>query len=193
MPNPTPQPIELTKRQQAILEKMSRRQSSSQQLVRRVQIILEMSKGKNNQQVARTLKIHRETVRQWRQRWHGATQRLAQLESSPDERSIMQGIETLLADEPRPGTPAQFSLEQIAAILAIACEPPDHSGYPLSHWTPQAVRAEALKRGILSEISVRQVGRFLKSGCSPTPSSALLAQCRAGRPTGVSSSSKSGL
>lgn len=74
----------------------------------------------------------------------------------------MQLIESVLADAPRPGTPARFSLEQTVEILAIACEKPDASGYPLSHWTPQALRAEAIKRGIVEHISVRHVGRFLK-------------------------------
>lgn len=179
MPSPSPKPIELTHRQQAALEKINRRQSSSQQLVRRVQIILEIGKGKNNQQVAATLEIHRETVRQWRGRWLEATEQLTQLEAKGEDKDLLQGIEMLLADEPRPGTPAHFSLEQITAILAIACEAPERSGCPLSHWTPQAVRTEALKRGIVSEISVRQVGRFLKSGSPATASSTLLAQCEA--------------
>lgn len=161
MPNPKPQPIYLSERQQVILEKIARRQSSSQQLVRRVRIILEMAQGKNNQQVARELEIHRETVRQWRERWRSAQEQLTSVEVSRDDKALMPWIETLLADEQRPGTPAHFRLEQIVEILAIACEPPESSGYPLSHWTPQAVRTEALKRGIVKQISVRQVGRFL--------------------------------
>ncbi|OKH59474.1 hypothetical protein NIES2130_08820 [Scytonema sp. HK-05] len=36
--------------------------------MRRSQIILKAGDGLNNQQVARVLSIHRETVRQWRER-----------------------------------------------------------------------------------------------------------------------------
>ena len=178
MPGPKPQFINLTRRQQHILEKIARRGSSSQQLVRRVQIILEVAQGKQNQQVARVLGIHRETVRQWRERWLRAGERLSAAELSADDKQLMQLIELVLADEPRPGTPAHFSLAEIVEILAIACEKPDACGYPLSHWTPQALTAESLKRGIVEHISVRHVGRFLKrSGTATTPES-ILVKCR---------------
>ena len=181
MLSPKPPPIQLSQRQQAILEKIARRQSSSQQLVRRVKIILNIAEDKNNQQVAKELDIHRETVRQWRKRWLAAQVELSMIEATAEDKGLMQRIEGLLADEQRPGTPAQFSLEQIVEILAIACEAPEQSGYPLSHWTPPAVRTEAIKRKIVVEISVRQVGRFIKRGCPATPPSSLLAQCPTGR------------
>jgi putative transposase len=157
---------------------MARRQTSSQQLVRRVQIILQMAQGKNNQQVGREMGIHRETVRQWRERWLHATDRLLAVEATADDKQLMQLIESVLADEPRPGTPAHFSLEQIVEILAIACEKPDASGYPFSHWTPQALRAQAIQRSIVEHISVRHVGRFLKRGGTATAPKSLLAKCR---------------
>ncbi len=157
---------------------MARRQTSSMQLMRRVQIIIQIAQGKNNQQVGREIGIHRETVRQWRERWLNASERLSSVEAVTDDKQLMALIESVLADEPRPGTPAHFNLEQIVEIVAIACENPDVSGYPLSHWTPQALRAEALKRGIIAQISVRHVGRFLKRGGTATTPSALLAQCQ---------------
>lgn len=157
---------------------MARRQTSFVQLVRRVQMILQIAQGKNNQQVGREMGIHRETVRQWRERWLSATDRWSAVEATADDKQLMQLIETVLADEPRPGTPAHFSLEQIVEILAIACEKPDASDYPLSHWTPQALRAQAIKRGIVEQISVRHVGRFLKGGGPATAPESLLAQCK---------------
>ncbi|WP_218639641.1 helix-turn-helix domain-containing protein [Paenibacillus sp. FSL R7-0337] len=47
-------------------------------------------------------------------------------------------------------------------IVAIACEDPKVCGRPVSHWTPREVQNEAVKRGDVETISVRQVGRFLK-------------------------------
>ena len=148
MPHPKPPAITLSQRQQSVLKKIVRRQSSSQQLVRRAQIILLIAQDKNNQQIARVMHIHRQTVRQWRTRWLEATPALSQVEMTADDKGLRQWIETLFIDEQRPGTPSQFSLEQIVEILAIACEPPDKSGYPISHWTPQALKAEAIKRSI---------------------------------------------
>ncbi len=176
MPGPIPQSIVLSERQQSILEKMARRQTSSQQLVRRVQIIVQIAQGKNNQQVGEQIGIHRETVRQWRERWLAAREQLSAVEAQCDDKGLVQAMEEVLVDELRPGAPAKFSLEQIVEILAIACESPEASGYPLSHWTAQALRTEALKRQILSEISLRQVGRFLKGSSTPTASASLLAK-----------------
>lgn len=79
-------------------------------------------------------------MRQWRERWLSADERLSTVEATADDKQLRQLIESVLADEPRPGTPARFSLEQIVEILAVACEKPGASGYPLSHWTSQALR-----------------------------------------------------
>jgi hypothetical protein len=69
-----------------------------------------------------------------------------------------------LADEPRPGTPATFTPEQICAIMALACEPPEQSDLPLSHWSQSELAREAVRRGIVDSISHGSVGRFLKRG-----------------------------
>src|SRR5262249_32933563 len=117
-------------------------------------------------EVARRLETSRRTVRLWRRHW------LARPERTVAER---------LQDAPRPGAPATFSAEQWCQIMALACEPPEDSARPISHWTPRELAAEAIKRGIVGTISERHVGRFLKSGRSQTPSESLLAQSRAGR------------
>ena len=67
----------------------------------------------------------------------------------------------VLGDEHRKGGPPKFSPEQVAAIIALACEPPADSGLPISHWTPPELAVEAVKRGIVKDISPRQVDRFL--------------------------------
>ena len=66
-------------------------------------------------------------------------------------------------------------MEQITLIVALACELPASSGRPISHWTPRELTQEAVKRGIVEQISPRSVGRFLKRGRLATASSALLA------------------
>lgn len=78
-------------------------------------------------------------------------------------------IVDVLADEPRSGGPPKFSPEQVAAIIALACEPPGDSGLPISHWTPPELAREAAKRGIVESISPRQVDRFLaRRACGRT-------------------------
>jgi transposase len=87
-------------------------------------------------------------------------------------------IKRVLSDRARPGTTNYFSTEQVVQIVALACEKPQASGYPVSHWTPAELAAEAIKRGIVEKISPRSVGRFLKGSYSTASSSPLLAQCQ---------------
>jgi hypothetical protein len=60
--------------------------------------------------------------------------------------------------------------EQIVQIVAVACEQPESSRRPISHWTPRELAQEVVKRGIVQEISPRSVGRFLKGGNAATTS-----------------------
>jgi putative transposase len=89
-------------------------------------------------------------------------------------------IEEILDDAPRPGGPATFSPEQIVQIVAVACEPPDKSGRPISHWTARELADEAKKRQIVKSISSRSVGRFLKTGRLAATPQPVLAECQPG-------------
>jgi len=80
-----------------------------------------------------------------------------------------------LEDLPRPGAPARITADQRCQIEALACEKPEKSGRPISHWTNREVADELLKRGIVDQISPRHAGRLLRRGGSQTPSDPLLA------------------
>ena len=139
-------------------------------------MVLEASVNNNNEQVAYGLDSNRNTVRYWRQRWLEAAPALEAAEAQGDDNALVALIEKVLADEPRVGAPATFTVEQIVEIVALACEAPSDSGRPVSHWTPSELADEAIKRGIVDSISPRSVGRFLKSGRSQAPFEPLLAQ-----------------
>jgi putative transposase len=76
--------------------------------------------------------------------------------------ALETAIEDVLSDNPRSGRPGTFVPDQVARILAVACEPPENSGRPVTHWTPRELAEEVVARGIVPSISVRHVGRFLK-------------------------------
>ena len=156
--------------QREILEQIVRRYKSQQQHVKRAQIILMGGDGFGNQQIADELHIDRKTVYHWRQRWLGQIDYLGQVEAEAeaeaDEKALSEAIRCTLSDAPRPGTPIIYSAEAVCQIIAISCEDVSQCGYPLSHWTPQALREEVLKRQIVEDISVRHIGRFLKGGRS---------------------------
>lgn len=162
MPGPKPKGIDLTKRQRETLNHLIRRQSSSQQLVRRAKIILTASDHRNNQHNADLLGVMPTTVRIWIERWNMAADMLAKAEADENEKSLSAAICKVLADDPRPGRAADFSPELICQIIALACEKPEDLGRPISHWSQRELADEVLKRNLVDKISPRSVGRFLK-------------------------------
>jgi putative transposase len=179
---PQPTPVSRTERQRAVLEHVTRRQTSPQQLVRRAHIMLLAATGCNNDQIARRLDLDRGTVRTWRARWLTAAPRLDAAEAAGEpERVLRELVDELLQDAPRSGVPDTFTAEQVVQIVALACEVPPAAERPTSHWTPKELATEAVKRGIVAAISPRTVGRFLKAGRSEAAFEPLLAQSQAGR------------
>ena len=162
-------------RQREVLEQIVRRHKSQQQHVKRAQIILLGGDGFGNGQIADKLHIDRKTVYHWRKRWLSQIDQLGQIEAEAEaEDALSKAIVSFLSDAPRPGTPVTYSAETVCQIIAVSCEDPSKCGYPLSHWTPQALRLEVIHRQMVSDISVRQIGRFLKGGGSQAASNALL-------------------
>lgn len=194
MPSPRPLPIQLTERQRELLDHLARREHSSQQLLRRLQIVRLAADGLTNDAITHQLYLHRETARTWRKRWADAADCLEAAEAEgATETQLLRLIEAILADEPRPGAPATFSPEALAQIMALACEDPQASSLPISHWTPQELAKEAIRRGIVPSISPRSVGRFLKGGRSQAPSEPLLAQRNPRGSSGVRCASGEGV
>jgi len=160
---PQPTPIELTDRQTSVLERITRRQTAAQNIVRRATLILTLGQGVNNQQGATRLHLNRETIRTWRERWLVAAPGLGQAEVVADlsDQELSRFIETVLTDAPRLGAPATFTPEAIVRIVAVACELPEETGRPITHWTHAELAAEVMTRQVVTSISARQVGRLL--------------------------------
>lgn len=161
MRGPRPEPIHLTRNQQPLLEQIVRRTSSPQAMVLRARIILAAARGERNQHIAQQLKVARITVRTWRTRWRMAADQLQAAEANGEVEAI---IRELLQDAARCGAPATFTPEQLCQLMVVACEKPEASGRPVTHWTPLELAKEVVKRGIVKQISPRSVGRFLKRG-----------------------------
>ena len=176
MPGPRPPSITLLPRQRAVLEHLARRATSPQRTVRRAQILLATAEGATNTQVATRLGLDRETVRIWRLRWQGGAERLGAAEAQADDKTLRTIIEDTLSDQPRPGTPATFTPEQLCQLMAVACESPQDADRPVTRWTPRELADEVCQRGIVERISPRTVGRFLKRSGHTTTSVPILAQ-----------------
>lgn len=165
MPNPKPPAVNLTEAERAELEKLVKRHNVAQQIALRGRIVLAAGAGKNNSQIVRDLQVSLDMVRLWRRRWLDL-QPIALADLSVEER---------LEDLPRPGAPLQITAEQRCQIEALACEKPEGSDRPISHWTGREIADELIKREIVERISPRHAGRLLKRRRSETPSDPLLA------------------
>lgn len=170
MSGPAPQAIRVTERQRRVLERLTRRASGPQQQVRRARAVLAAADEKNNVAAGRQAGMQRDAV-------------LA-AELAGGDQALEGVIVGLLADRPRSGTPATFTPEQICRITALACEPPEASGRPVSHWTARELAEEAARRGIVAGVSPSSVDRFLKSGGHQAAPKPVLADADTGRRPG---------
>ncbi|MEM1281181.1 MAG: helix-turn-helix domain-containing protein, partial [Cyanobacteria bacterium P01_H01_bin.152] len=100
MPGPALPALIVSETERHELEQLVKRPSTPQQLALRAQIILRASDGESQGQIARELGIGEQTSRCWRRRWQA--QQASELP-----------VAKRLADAPRSGAPATFTLEQI--------------------------------------------------------------------------------
>ena len=153
--------IHLPKRLYNLLKRFERKRNSPHWLVQRSGIIVRLSRGFRVNTIARELQIDRKSVTRWRARWLQGIASILQGLSEASSPSLEQRVFTLLKDAPRSGTPATFSAQQFTQIIAVACEEPQSSGYPISHWSAREIAIEASKRGIVASISERSINRLL--------------------------------
>ena len=169
MPGPQPIRVNVSEIQKQELQKLVRRHNVAQQVALRARIVLTAAEGQSNAQIARTMHMTLDTVRLWRKRW-------ADLEPiSLEDLSVEERFEDL----PRPGAPARITAEQVCSITALACEEPEDSERPITHWTAREIADEMIQRGIVEQISPRHAARLLKRCRCKTSFGALLADTEA--------------
>lgn len=156
--------IELSQSERQELEQLLKAHKTDQQIALRGRIILEASAGCTNAEIARRQNISIGMVRRWRQRW-------LDLRALPlTELNVKERLEDL----PRPGAPPRITADQLCQIVALACEAPEQSGRPISHWTGREIADELMEREIVETISPRHARRLLKRCYPQAPSDPLL-------------------
>jgi putative transposase len=171
-----------------ILEAKARAPKTSQQLAERIRIVLRSLQGQLNRKTAEQMSVDPQRVSRWRRRWFEVQDRLQEAESNgATDKELEALVSFALSDRYRSGVKPKFTAEQIAQMIAVACEDPKESGFPVSHWTAKEVAVEVVRRGIVESISVRQLGRFLKGKRSPASHESLLDdfERQAGGPRGL--------
>lgn len=159
-------PLILSEQQRQLLLSFSNSRKESKNHIQRSRIILLSSEGKTAIKIATSLGINPVTVSKWRGRWQAQADKLLTIERQSDTKpsTYRQAIKEVLNDAPRPGTPTKFTEEQLCQILAVACEKPEDSELPFSHWSLESLADELQKRGIVKSISTSHLAVFLKNG-----------------------------
>lgn len=152
----------ITERQQEILQEFVNGRTTPLRLVHRATIVLRAFARVDNADIAQEIGLGPDCVGLWRRRWAKVWPRLTVFECAENKADLRRAIAAVLDDQPRSGNPGTFTPEQIARILALACEPPEKSGRPITHWTNVELADEAMKQGIVASISPSQVGRYLR-------------------------------
>jgi transposase len=154
--------ITITERQRDILVTLRNAVTAPSHLRQRAALILLAFDGLRNQDIAEQLGLGGRQVGRWRRRWAKAWNRLVDIECLETKADLRRAIEGILTDGPRAGAPGKFTPEQVTQILAVACEPPEKSGRPITHWTAHELADEVVKRGLVASISTSQVSRYLR-------------------------------
>lgn len=152
MPGPKPPEIKITEAEEREIDRLINGHSTPQQIALRARIMRAIGAGKNNAEIAIDCQVSISTVRCWRKRW-------LVLQAIPlEELSVQERLEDL----PRSGAPPGITTDQVCQIVALACEQPEKSGRPISHWTGREIADELMERGIVESISPRHASRLLK-------------------------------
>jgi len=167
----------MTEKQQEILRQMVHGRWCPKGIAQRAAMILDAFDGRRNHRIAETLDCERHTVGVWRQRWRDAFDHLVHLECFGKPAELRHAIMDVLRDQPRSGRRSTYTPDQIALIIAVACEPPEDSGRPITHWSARELADEVIRRKIVPKISARHVGRFLKDGGTSAAPEPVLAEC----------------
>lgn len=153
--------IRLTEKQLAILQQLIRSRTAPRRLVQRARLIVLAFEGTGNMAISGQIGLPRKQVGQWRRRWQHSFDALVAIECRESQAALHRAIEEVLSDAPRSGSSGKFTAEQVTQVLAVACEPADRSGRPITEWSGREIADEVIRRGIVSSISTSQVNRYL--------------------------------
>jgi transposase len=119
--------IELTAEERRELERRAQTPTLPFRDAQRARLILYAAEGLPDQQIAVRVDCHPEVVSRWRRRF------------------CEEGIEGL-QDRPRAGRPRRFPPEQVAEVVAVACELPARHGRPLGRFSRSELHQLVLER-----------------------------------------------
>ena len=134
--------VTLSDADRAVLEERAGGYSSPHAEVVRAKVVLLAAQGELNTVIAERLGVHVDVVGMWRKRY------------------CEQGLAGL-GDRKRTGRPRSFPASAVAEVKAMACEPPERRGAPLSRWSSTELAAQAVAEGLVDSVAASTVRRWL--------------------------------
>jgi transposase len=125
--------IVLTEEERRVLEGYARRRTTAQALALRARIVLRCAQGGENTEIGAELKINRNTIGRWRQRFYD---------------SRLNGLH----DEPRPGAPRLITDEKVERVVVATLETKPKGA---THWSTR----DMAKHSGLSHSSIGRIWR----------------------------------
>jgi transposase len=126
-------PLTITDEEREVLDRWARRPTTAPALAQRARVILECAADRTNTQVARRLRLTKQTVGKWRTRF------------------LAKRLDGLL-DEPRPGAPRTVRDTQVEQVVTLTLESKPRDA---THWSTRAMAA----RSGLSQTTVSRIWR----------------------------------
>ena len=138
-----PRPLSLAPGDRFLLHQIARSRSLPFFQVQHARVVLAIAEGRRVREVAAQMRCDPSTV--WRL----------------CRRYEQGGLDRLLADLPRSGSPRQISPLQRARIVELACLEPVAEGLHITHWSSADLARQAIAEGIVPTISPAMVRRIL--------------------------------
>ncbi len=159
--------LELSKRQEYLLEEELKKRTTLSQYKERIPILLRSYRGESQTAISLSTGLKYERVRLWRSRWIEDYDKLLIFEQGiggkgVKDHELLTKMLSILKDKPRSGTPRVITSVQENLLMALACESPQDYGIIRTNWSHQTLAQIAIEKGIFESISSRYVGKLLK-------------------------------
>ena len=151
----------LTQLMSVILSEIVSSRTIGKSIVQRAECIVLANSGMMHVEVSQQTGFSAKTAGRWINRFRESLNALRLVEQKGVRTKLFAAIIDCLSDAPRSGRPRQFTAAQVASIVSIACEDPEKSDRPVTHWTAKEIADEAILRNVVISISPSQVQRFL--------------------------------
>lgn len=133
--------VTLTPAEREELQALLRGGKGAARKLKRAQILVAAADHSTDEEIARNIGVGTSTVYRTKQRF------------------VEEGLESALAESPRPGAPRKLSAEDEAVLVATACAKPPKGR---AHWTLELLAGEMMRLTQHESVSPSTVGRRLR-------------------------------